>query len=146
MMSGIRASDTGPEMAIRRGLFAKGFRYRLHVRSLPGKPDIVFRSRRAVIFVHGCFWHGHECHLFKWPTSRAKFWKSKIEANRRRDRRVEDALGATGWRVLTIWECSLKGRAKLGSATVVEAAESWLRSSEPDMTISGMSDARHRPG
>jgi len=105
MMSGIRGKDTKPEMKIRRLLHAQGFRYRLHRKDLPGKPDIVLPKYKAAIFVNGCFWHGHECSLFKWPASNAEFWKQKIEANKSRDAMAIAALGKSGWRCLTVWEC-----------------------------------------
>lgn len=108
-MAGIRGKDTRPEMILRRGLHARGFRFRLHDRRLPGSPDLVFPGRRAVIFVHGCFWHGHGCHLFRLPATRQEFWRAKIEGNAARDALAEGALAADGWRVLSIWECALKG-------------------------------------
>lgn len=109
-MSRIRGRDTGPELAIRRRLHALGYRYRLHGRALPGKPDLVFRSRRAVIFVHGCFWHRHPdpaCRLARLPKSRLDFWRAKLETNRERDLRHVEALEGAGWKVFTVWECQL---------------------------------------
>ncbi|MGJ3230921.1 MAG: very short patch repair endonuclease [Oceanicaulis sp.] len=108
MMAGIRGKDTKPEMLIRRGLHARGYRFRLHVKDLPGKPDIVLPKYSAVIFVNGCFWHGHDCHLFKWPKTREAFWREKIGTNRRRDAAKKAALSKAGWRCATIWECALK--------------------------------------
>src|SRR5690606_10217746 len=113
MMSGIRGKDTTPEMIIRKGLHARGFRYRLHDRKLPGKPDLVFPAYKAVIFIHGCFWHVHDCHLFKWPSSRPEFWKQKLTGNIEKDQENFAALERDGWRILTVWECALKGRTKL---------------------------------
>lgn len=110
MMAGIRGKDTRPEMLIRRGLHAMGYRFRVHRRDLPGNPDIVLPKYRAVIFVHGCFWHGHECHLFKWPKTREEFWREKIGSNVKRDQRSEQCLTNLGWRVHAIWECELKGK------------------------------------
>ena len=115
MMAGIRGSDTKPELLIRKGLHALGLRFRLggsYRRSgklLPGRPDIVFPGRNVVILVHGCFWHGHDCRLFRWPATRADFWREKITGNIARDARVRDQLAASGWRVLEVWECQLKG-------------------------------------
>jgi DNA mismatch endonuclease (patch repair protein) len=109
-MSLIRAVDTGPEMVIRRLVHGLGFRYRLHDRSLPGTPDLVFASRRKVIFVHGCFWHRHgdrKCKLARMPKSRLDFWFPKLEGNRLRDKRVSRELTRQSWEVLTIWECQL---------------------------------------
>jgi len=128
MMAGIRSKDTKPELVVRRGLHALGFRFRLHERSLPGKPDLVLPRWRAVIQIHGCFWHGHHCHLFKWPSTRQDFWRIKIGRNQARDREVDAALDQAGWRVLTIWECALKGPGRLGTEAVVEGAAAWLRS------------------
>src|ERR1700710_1623924 len=113
MMSGIRGKHTKPEMLVRRGLHGKGFRYLLHDKRLPGKPDLVFPKHRAVIFVNGCFWHGHDCHLFKWPKSRKGFWRKKIERNHEVDKHALIAIKAAGWRYCVIWECALKSRYKL---------------------------------
>lgn len=107
-MSRIRGKDTKPELIVRRMLFAMGYRYRLHVRSLPGTPDIVFPGRSKAIFVHGCFWHGHPgCRYAAKPTTRAEFWQEKIEAARRRDAAAQEALTRRGWAVLVVWECEL---------------------------------------
>lgn len=109
IMSRVRNKDTRPEMTVRRLVFGLGYRYRLHGRKLPGKPDLVFAGRRKVIFVHGCFWHRHEgCSLARLPKSRHEFWIPKLEANRERDKRNLAALAAEGWEVLTVWECELK--------------------------------------
>lgn len=125
-MSAIRGSDTRPEMIVRRGLHARGLRYRLHVRELPGTPDLVFPSRRAVIFVHGCFWHGHDCVLFKLPASNPDFWLTKISRNQARDAEAVAALGQTGWRVLNVWECALRGRGRLPQAMMFDEIVAWL--------------------
>lgn len=127
MMSGIRGKDTKPEMIIRRGLHARGFRYRLHDRTLPGKPDLVFPKYRAVIFVHGCFWHGHDCHLFKWPKTRVEFWREKIEGNVRRDAKSEKAILDLGWRIYRVWECELKGKPSLEVENLVRTVSIWLQ-------------------
>lgn len=113
IMGRVRSKDTSPEMIVRRMVYAMGFRYRLHGKGLPGRPDLVFRSRGKVIFVHGCFWHRHEgCSLARLPKSRAEFWVPKLEANRARDERNQRDLERAGWKVLTVWECQL-GRAEL---------------------------------
>lgn len=137
MMAGIRGKNTRPEMILRRGLHARGFRYRLHDRRLPGSPDLVFPGRRAVIFIHGCFWHGHGCHLFRLPATRREFWEAKIEGNRARDEAAEAALMADGWRVLTIWECALKGRERLPVDDVLDRAADWLTNGPIEETIAG---------
>lgn len=127
-MSRIRAKDTKPELLIRRGLHLRGFRFRLHAQKLPGKPDLVLRKYNAVVFVHGCFWHRHECALFKWPKRRSEFWTDKLQANVRRDAQVAEALERAGWRILHIWECSVKGPHRLGPNEVFDRAADWLRS------------------
>lgn len=137
MMAGIRGKDTKPEMVLRRGLHARGFRYRLHDKRLPGSPDLTFPARRAVIFVNGCFWHGHECHLFRLPSTRQEFWHAKIEGNRVRDAAAEAALLADGWRVLTVWECSLKGSKKLGEQEVLDRAANWIANGPSRATLAG---------
>jgi DNA mismatch endonuclease (patch repair protein) len=107
-MGRIKGRDTGPEMVVRRLLHRLGYRYRLHARDLPGRPDIVFRSRRVAIFVHGCFWHRHpnpECRLARLPKSRLDFWLPKLEGNLARDLENQGRLETMGWKVLVIWEC-----------------------------------------
>lgn len=107
MMSGIRGKNTKPEMTVRRALHKAGFRYRLHDRKLPGKPDIVLPKYRTVIFVHGCFWHGHMCHKFKWPKTREVWWREKIEGNIKRDNHNIAELENQGWNARVFWECEL---------------------------------------
>lgn len=136
-MAGIRGRDTKPELVLRTGLHNAGFRYRLHAKGLPGKPDLVFPKYRAVIFVHGCFWHGHDCSLFKWPSTRQEFWRSKITGNVARDEAVKERLLAAGWRVLTVWECAMKGPGRLPPATVVSRSAAWLRSDQQVLEIRG---------
>ncbi|MGL0787958.1 very short patch repair endonuclease [Xanthomonas translucens] len=134
-MSRIRGRDTKPEMIIRRALHACGFRYRLQDRALPGRPDLVFPRHRAVIFVNGCFWHGHDCSLFKLPGTRREFWKSKIASNRTRDERAAAALLEQGWRIAIVWECSLKGTGKLSEHEIINACQTFLLSSEVEKII-----------
>src|SRR5450432_3653395 len=108
-MSRIRAKNTKPEISVRQYLFAKGFRYRLHVKDLPGKPDIVLPKYKTVIFVHGCFWHGHEgCKYYKVPKTRTEWWLNKIGTNIANDTNAETLLKAAGWNIIKIWECELK--------------------------------------
>jgi DNA mismatch endonuclease, patch repair protein len=128
MMSGIRGKNTRPELAIRKGLFALGFRYRIHGKRLPGKPDLVLSKYRAAIFVNGCFWHGHDCPLFKWPSSNVDFWRNKILRNRELDRISSQALKHLGWRVLKVWECALKGPSRRPPGEVVSLAAKWIDS------------------
>jgi DNA mismatch endonuclease (patch repair protein) len=137
MMAGIRAKDTKPEIFLRRALHRRGFRFRLHVPDLPGKPDLVFPKFRAVLFAHGCFWHRHQCHLFKWPKSREAFWREKIDRNVDNDTRILDALNEMGWRVGTVWECALKGRARLDQEETIQRLSDWLLSVDKTITIQG---------
>jgi DNA mismatch endonuclease (patch repair protein) len=111
MMAGIGAKNTTPELAVRRFLFRRGYRYRLHVRGLPGRPDLVLRRANAVILVHGCFWHRHaSCKFAYRPKSNTAFWDAKFAANMRRDKEVRASLRDAGWRVLVIWECQVNER------------------------------------
>ncbi len=112
-MSRVRAKDTKPELTVRSIVHAMGFRYRLHVRELPGNPDMVFPKRGKIIFVHGCFWHRHgKCKNTRWPKSRLDFWQPKLEANHARDAANRRALRKLGWEVLVVWECQLKNLEK----------------------------------
>lgn len=144
-MAAIRGADTKPEIIVRLGLHARGFRYRLHDRQLPGRPDLVLPRYRAVIFVNGCFWHGHECALFRWPKTRPDFWKAKIDGNVARDRRNHLALSAQGWRVATVWECALKGRNRLDSSELIDSLAAWLSSDAQLLDLAG-SDAQPTAG
>ncbi|MCL4832494.1 MAG: DNA mismatch endonuclease Vsr [Caldilineaceae bacterium] len=119
-MSKIKGKNTKPEMLVRKWLWANGYRYRLHYRNLPGKPDIVFPGRKKVIFIHGCFWHKHECQYFKWPKSNAEFWQKKIEGNAHRDQTNFTSLVASDWAYLVIWECVLKGVRKVDLPTTLK--------------------------
>lgn len=108
-MSRIRSKDTKPEMLVRKFLHANGFRYRLHVKDLPGKPDIVLPKYKTVIFIHGCFWHGHEgCKYYVVPKTRTEWWLNKIQGNSGNDKKAEDLLLSNGWNIITLWECDLK--------------------------------------
>lgn len=140
MMSGIRGKNTKPELVLRKGLHAAGFRFRIHA-ALPGKPDVVLPRWNAVIFVHGCFWHNHHCHLFKWPKSREGFWKAKISGNASRDEANIAALLADGWRVGIVWECALKGRTRLDSADAIGRCTRWIKSTRKRFELQGENDA-----
>ena len=123
MMSGIRGKDTKPELALRRALHARGFRYRLHDKRLPGKPDIILPKFRAAIFVHGCFWHRHEgCKYATMPATRPEFWQAKFRENMDRDQRNIDALLALGWRVAVVWECEMRK----DLTETVDRTERWI--------------------
>ncbi|MBI3704752.1 MAG: DNA mismatch endonuclease Vsr [Rhizobiales bacterium] len=115
-MSLIRGKHSKPELLVRRLVHVMGYRYRLHTKGLPGKPDLVFRSRKKVIFVHGCFWHRHpsqKCNLARLPKSRLEFWLPKLESNRIRDIHNQKALRAAGWKILVVWECQLRDKEQL---------------------------------
>lgn len=137
MMSGIKGKNTKPELMVRKALHTKGFRYRLHDAKVPGKPDIVFPKFKAVIFVNGCFWHGHDCYLHKLPATRTEFWKEKIGRNQKRDDTVRTMLRDSGWRALTIWECALRGRERIGLDAVVDRVVRWLYSEDAGTEIRG---------
>ncbi len=137
MMSGIRGKNTKPELLLRSGLHRKGFRFRLHYGQLPGKPDLVFPKYRAIILVNGCFWHGHNCHLFKWPTSREEFWKEKISSNMIRDARNLADYKTQDWRTLIVWECALKGKGQRDLNEVIDYAANWLLNETGDAELEG---------
>lgn len=136
-MSRVRSKNTGPEMLLRRALHSSGLRYRIHGIDLPGRPDIIFTKHRAVVFVHGCFWHGHNCPLFKLPATRSEFWETKIIGTRARDARDAAALAVAGWRVLTVWECALRGSKRLPMEALLSQAISWLQGNDAELTLTG---------
>ena len=128
MMAGIGSRNTAPELVLRRALHARGLRYRLHDRKLPGTPDLEFRRFQAVCFVHGCFWHRHAgCPYSTTPTTREEFWRTKFHANVERDRRNQRDLLEAGWRVAIVWECALRKRAEFGTALDLDQ---WLRGND----------------
>ncbi len=139
MMAAIRSKDTKPEMALRRCLFGLGYRYRLHQRGLPGKPDMVFPKYLAAVFVNGCFWHHHECRDVKMPTSR-RAWRKKLEGNRKRDVAALKALHDLGWRTLVVWECSIRRKKDPDAAIrrVAGQVSRFLRSNRKRAVISGI--------
>lgn len=127
MMAGIKGKDTKPEILIRSELHRRGFRFRKNVKDLPGKPDIVLPKYKAVIMVNGCFWHGHECHLFKWPSTRPDFWREKISGNKARDIRNIKELEFLGWRVGVVWECEMKGRKVKDIDLFLMGLSDWIK-------------------
>jgi len=139
MMSGIRAKNTAPEHVIRSMVHKAGFRFRLHYSVLPGKPDMVFPKYRAIILVNGCFWHGHDCHLFKWPSSRPAFWRQKIEGNKARDLRNLQKYKDAGWRVMVIWECALKGKDSAQPHELSSRIQDWLLKGGSFIEVAGQS-------
>ncbi|MBW6494050.1 MAG: very short patch repair endonuclease [Burkholderiaceae bacterium] len=134
MMAGIRGRNTKPELALRHSLHALGLRYRLYVKGVPGKPDIVLPKYHAVIFVHGCFWHRHAgCRYATVPATRPEFWTTKFDANVARDAAVESALLKAGWRVGTVWECAL--RTDTGIAKTRDIVAAWLHSGDAVLEV-----------
>jgi DNA mismatch endonuclease (patch repair protein) len=137
MMSRIKGKDTEPELAVRRALFAGGFRFRLHSKSLPGSPDIILPKHKAAIFVHGCFWHFHAgCRFARLPSTRPEFWRKKLLATSSRDELVAVALAARGWRVLIVWECYFKQNAK-NPEILKYALSRWILSDSKHSVFSG---------
>lgn len=136
-MSRIRGKDTKPELQLRKGLHAAGIRFRLHVSGLPGRPDIVLSRYRVAILIHGCFWHGHDCPLFRMPSTRREFWSKKISDNQDRDQRSAKALHEAGWRILTVWECSLKGPARRPLVDVIASCVSFILSDVAESNVVG---------
>lgn len=133
-MSHVRGKDTKPEMIVRRFLFSKGLRYRVNARYLPGKPDMVFRKYKTVVFVDGCFWHGHDgCSLYRVPKSNVEFWQSKIARNKARDIVTDAKLRELGWRVIRIWECDLKP--KVRENTLEGLYHSIIATRVPNITV-----------
>lgn len=141
-MRAIRSKNTNPELILRKLLFARGLRFRLHVNALPGKPDIVLPKHRVAILVHGCFWHGHNCYLFKLPAIRREFWQTKISQNQQRDKRDKEALLRDGWRVLCVWECALKGRLKWDVNELGDRLTNWIYST---LEAERNTEVRHQP-
>lgn len=134
MMAGIRGKNTKPELLLRRALHARGFRFRIHSSKVHGRPDIVLPKHRAVIFVHGCFWHRHEgCRYTTSPSTRPEFWQAKFEANVARDSAVRTTLLESGWRVATVWECALRKPDQVAAS--VEFLSGWLGSHEGQIEI-----------
>lgn len=134
-MRAVKSKNTKPELMIRHALHALGFRYALHRKDLPGKPDLVFPKYQAVIFINGCFWHGHDCSAFSWPKTREEFWREKISTNMVRDLINCRDLHDLGWRVATIWECSLKGKSKPDFEGVISTASTWLKSDKSELQV-----------
>jgi DNA mismatch endonuclease (patch repair protein) len=123
-MAAVRSKDTKPEMAVRQIVYSLGYRYRLHLASLPGKPDLAFPAKRRAIFVHGCFWHRHrKCKYATNPKTRVDFWENKFRDNVERDRRARRELKKLGWTVMTIWQCDLKDKVKLKENLTVFLAD-----------------------
>lgn len=139
IMSCVGQKDTGAEVLLRSVLHRIGLRYRLHDRSLPGSPDLVFPRFSSVVFVHGCYWHAHGCYRSTVPKSRRQFWIDKFHSNRTRDERTVRLLLESGWRVLTVWECALRGKTAQPSSAIAQGVKAWLDSSEKLGEMAGIS-------
>lgn len=125
-MASIKGANTGPEMVIRRLLYSSRFRYRLHVKGIPGRPDVVLGPRAKLIFVNGCFWHGHDCYGTRLPKSNRKFWHDKIKQNKARDARNLADCRQLGWSCLVVWECALRGKGRLSEDRLTREIITWL--------------------
>ncbi|EGR3414120.1 DNA mismatch endonuclease Vsr [Vibrio parahaemolyticus] len=134
-MKAIKSKDTKPELFVRKLLHNNGYRYRVAPQELPGKPDVWLAKWNTAIFINGCFWHGHECKLFRLPKTRAKFWEDKIRKNKTRDAVKKQELRCSGIRVLTIWECSLKGKGKLSDKILLTLIKIWFMCYETEAEI-----------
>ena len=144
-MSGIRGKDTKIEKLIRSGLHLRGIRFRLHKKGLPGKPDLFLKKHNAAIFINGCFWHAHTCYKFRPPKTRTAFWKEKLDKNKQRDRKNLERLLDSGFRVLTIWECSLDGKISRDPEEVIDDVICWLLSNDTVHEITGRDKVDDHP-
>lgn len=125
-MSRVKGKNTKPELHVRSLLHQAGFRFRLSSDKVPGNPDIILPKYKAIILVHGCFWHGHDCARFSWPQSNEDFWKKKIEGNQKRDARYLKELNDAGWRVCVVWECALRGKMRMADDKLTALLATWL--------------------
>jgi DNA mismatch endonuclease (patch repair protein) len=140
MMASVRSKNTAAEIEIRHRVFRLGFRYRLHVRGMPGRPDMVFPRYRAVVFINGCFWHNHDCRYGALPTTRQRFWRDKLEGNRRRDEIILSDLREAGWRTMVVWECSIRTKCNnrdMALEAVAKRVGLFLISRETNAEITG---------
>ena len=133
-----KSKNTKPELFIRSLLYSNGYRYRIHEKNLPGTPDIVFYNKRAIIFVHGCFWHGHNCNHFRLPITRRGYWMQKIGKNIQRDDKNIENLLNSGWRVGVIWECAMYGKNRLEKSFILNSLSEWLENDQRKFEISSL--------
>ena len=136
-MQAIRHKNTKPEILVRKALFREGFRYSLHRKDLPGKPDLTLLKHRAVVQIHGCYWHFHGCHLSRIPDTDSDWWLEKFQTTLARDQRNREALVTKGWRVCEVWECALRGKTRWNMADVVSQIKNWLNSDASFLEIAG---------
>ena len=145
-MRAIRSKNTTPELLVRHGLHAKGFRYGLHCRDLPGKPDLVLRKYRTLIYVHGCFWHGHAgCKFFKLPTTRPDFWRDKIGQNILNDRKALQKNRVALWRIAVVWECALKPKNLVQLELLINSLSEWIKSPNASQLVEFTADGGPLP-
>jgi len=137
-MAAVKSKNTSPELKIRKLLHNAGFRYSLHNKQLAGRPDIKLKKYNALIFINGCFWHGHDCPRFTWPKTREEFWHQKISGNIERDKRNILWLRSEGWRVATVWECAIKGKGRRMESEILENLRGWLLSNELQIDVRGV--------
>ena len=140
IMSSIRSKDTRPELYIRRIMHNDGFRFRLHYPKLPGRPDIVLPKYRSIILVNGCFWHGHDCHIFNPKIRRSPEWERKIERNRERDRENLNKYREMGWKCLIVWECAIQGKTRLLTCQIKDRIHNWILKETSDGSVAGHLD------
>jgi DNA mismatch endonuclease (patch repair protein) len=136
-LASVKSTNTRPELYVRSGLHRAGLRFRLHNRNLPGTPDLYLAKHRLCLFIHGCFWHRHDCHLFKCPKTREEFWRTKITRNQQRDRKQFDQLLVSGYRVGIVWECSVKGRLRMPEERFFEVLVGQIMGSDDFFEILG---------
>ena len=136
-LASVKSTNTRPELYVRSGLHRNGLRFRLHNRNLPGTPDLYFAKHKLCLFINGCFWHRHDCHLFKWPKTREEFWRNKITRNQQRDRMQFDQLLVSGYRVGIVWECSIKGKLRIPEERFFEVLIGQIVGSEDFFEILG---------
>jgi DNA mismatch endonuclease (patch repair protein) len=144
-MSAVKSANSKAEMTLRRMLHGQGFRFRLHDAALPGTPDLALPARKAIIFMHGCFWHGHQCKARRRPATHRDYWTKKILRNRQRDRATARLLLSMGWRVAVVWECALAGPRRLPEGTLARRLAAWLRGKRRELDLGGLPMSRFRP-
>lgn len=137
-MAAVKSSNTVPEIRLRKALHARGLRYRLQVKGLAGKPDLVFPKHNAVVFVHGCFWHGHDCGACRIPQTNTDYWRKKIAGNVERDTRNLQELSVSGWRIAIVWECALRGQRQRPLEELSQVMLKWFRSNKPFLELRGV--------
>lgn len=138
MMSAVKGKNTKPEIVIRKILYSAGYRYRLHVKNVSGNPDIVIKKLKTAIFINGCFWHGHDCHLFTIPKTRSDFWKQKIDSNTKRDKGNLEKLLNDGWKIIIVWGCSMKGKMKIDNIRLSQLLLEALMGADKIVEIDGI--------